>query len=65
MSDYIYLGDKLTDPVFKNQPCDAIRKANGKCIRSKMSTMLVSFGGIIHNVLARRLRKLINKDENS
>ena len=28
--DYIYHGDKLTDPQFKKQPCKAVRKENGK-----------------------------------
>ena len=58
--EYIYLGDKLTMPELKNKLCNAVRRTDGKCIRSQMSTMLVSFDGIIHNVLARRLRKLSN-----
>lgn len=58
MADYIYLGDRLTDPKLKGKECNAIRRPDGKCIRSKMSTMLVSFNGITHNVLARRLRKI-------
>ena len=58
--DYIYLGDRLTNLPLKNMKCNAVRRANGKCIRSKMSTMLVMFeDGIIHNVIARRLRKII------
>ena len=57
-SDYIYLGDRLTDMSLKNRECKAVRRKDGKCIRSKMSTMLVSFDGIIHNILARRLRKI-------
>lgn len=55
---YIYLGDKLTDSKLKGMTCEAVRRDNGKCIRSKMSTMLVSFDGVRHVVLARRLRKL-------
>ena len=58
MNDYIYLGDKFTDPSLKGKECKAVRRSNGKCIRSRMSTMLVSFDGVIHNVLARRLRKI-------
>jgi hypothetical protein len=58
MADYIYLGDRFTDPSLKNKECNAVRGIDGKCIRSKMGTMLVSFNGVIHNVLARRLRKL-------
>ena len=61
--DYIYLGDRLTDPGLKNCKCSAIRREDGKCIRSKIATMLVVFeNGNINVVLARRLRK-ITKDE--
>ena len=57
--DYLYLGDRLTDPVLKNMNCSAVRRSNGKCIRSKKATMLVQFeNGIKHVVLARRLRKI-------
>lgn len=56
--EYKYLGDKLTDSALKNKHCKAVRRANGKCIRSKMSTMLVEFeDGTKHNILARRLVK--------
>jgi hypothetical protein len=59
MPDYIYTGDKLTDPRFVNQPCNRVLNARGKCIRGKNSNMLVEFaGGEIVNVLARRLRKI-------
>jgi len=61
MSDYIYLGDRLTDESLKGKPCNAVRRANGKCIRSRMSTMLVEFDGTKHNVLARLLRKIKHK----
>ncbi len=57
MADYIYLGDKLTNIALKDKLCDAVR-TNGKCIRGRMGTMLVSFSGMIHNILARRLRKI-------
>ena len=61
--DYIYLGDRMTDPGLKNCRCSALRRTNGKCIRSKIATMLVVFeNGDIHVVLARRLRKM-TKDE--
>ena len=56
--EYIYLGDRLTDSNLKNKECSAVRRADGKCYRSKMSTMLVEFNGIKHIVLARRLRKI-------
>jgi hypothetical protein len=57
--DYIYLGDKLTDLSLKNTKCKAVRNTKGKCIRSKMSTMLVEFeNGIKQVVLARKLIKI-------
>jgi len=56
--DYIYLGDKLTDPELKGKECSAVRRKDGKCIRSNMATMLVDFGDCKCVVLARRLRKI-------
>jgi hypothetical protein len=62
MNEYIYLGDRFTDPELKGKECKAVRK-DGKCIR-KNSKMLVEFDGRQVIVLARRLRKLkINKME--
>jgi len=57
MSDYIYLGDRLTDPSLKNKQCDAVR-INGKCVRGRLGTMLVTFNGVPCNVIGRRLRKI-------
>ena len=57
--EYIYLGDKLTDLRLKNLKCKAVRRADGKCLRSRMSTMLVLFeNGETHVILARRLKKI-------
>ena len=57
--EYKYLGDRLTAPELKNAKCKAVRRSNGKCIRSRISTMLVEFEtGQKHIVLARRLRKI-------
>lgn len=56
--DYIYHGDKLTDPELKKQPCKAVRR-NGKCIRGRNSNMLVEFAsGVQHVIMARTLRKI-------
>lgn len=57
MSQYIYLGDRYTDPALKKQPCEAIKK-NGKCIRGRNGNMLVSFSCKPVVVIARLLRKL-------
>lgn len=56
---YKYLGDRLTDPKFKGQQCEAVRNVNGKCIRGKNSNMLVRFtSGETVVILARLLRKV-------
>ena len=57
MSQYKYLGDRLTSAEFKGKSCDAIRQVNGKCIRGRNGSMLVSFNGKSVVVLARLLRK--------
>lgn len=57
--DYIYLGDRLTDPNLKRTRCKAIRRGDGKCIRGRNGSMLVEFeGGRVATVIARLLRKL-------
>lgn len=56
--DYIYLGDRNTDPRYKGQPCDAVRR-NNKCIRGRNGNMLVRFyDGRQVTVVARLLRKV-------
>ena len=57
-SDYVYLGDRMTDRPFKGQYCKAVRRSDGKCIRGKNANMLVDFHGIRAVVLARLLRKV-------
>ena len=54
---YTYLGDRMS--AVRGMQCDAVRRGDGKCIRSKMSTMLVTNGEKRFVVLARLLR--INK----
>ena len=55
--EYVYLGDRNTDPVYKKRHCRAVRQ-NGKCIRGKNGNMLVQFeDGTTVNVVARLLRK--------
>jgi hypothetical protein len=56
--EYTYLGDKYTDIELKHSRCSAVR-FHGKCVRSKMGTMLVQFeDGARVNVIAKRLRKI-------
>ena len=57
--EYLYLGDRLTDPALKGSLCRAVRRENGKCIRGKNGSMLVEFeGGRRATVIGRLLRKL-------
>jgi hypothetical protein len=56
--NYIYLGDRFTDLSLKNQPCTAVKKPNGKCIRGRNSNMLVEINGVKTVILGRRLKKL-------
>jgi hypothetical protein len=55
---YVYLGDKLTDPLLVGLECDPIRRADGKClVGRKPRNQAVRFeNGREAVVLARRLR---------
>lgn len=55
---YRYLGDRFTDPNLKGNECTAVRRSNGKCIRGKNGSMLVSFNGNPVVVIGRLLRKI-------
>lgn len=57
---YLYRGDRLTDPRFKGQACEAVINDRGKCIRGRNGNMLVKFTatGEIANILGRQLRKV-------
>ena len=58
MYDYVYMGDKLTDLSLRGRFCNKVINRHGKCTVGKLGTMLVSFDGVIYNVIRRRLRKL-------
>ncbi|RYZ28029.1 MAG: hypothetical protein EOO10_10885 [Chitinophagaceae bacterium] len=58
--EYIYLGDRNTDDRLRKQFCTAVRR-NGKCIRGKNGSMLVSFeDGKQRVIVGRLLRKIKN-----
>jgi hypothetical protein len=57
--NYIYLGDRMTDPSLKGVLCKAVLRADGKCIRGKNGNILVSFSGKRAVVVARLLRKIV------
>ena len=55
---YVYCGDKLTSPELRGLPVNAVRRADGKCIRGRNGNMLVvDAQGKRHNVLGRHLVK--------
>jgi hypothetical protein len=57
MTDYRYLGDRLSDR--RGMLCSAVRRADGKCIRGKNGNMLVvDEYGNRHVVIGRLLRKV-------
>jgi len=55
--NYIYLGDKFTDPKLTNKKCRAVLREDGKCIKagSKMLVEFPRYGKCV--VLMRRLRR--------
>jgi hypothetical protein len=57
--EYVYLGDRSTNPALKGKECKAIRRTNGKCIRGKNGSMLVLFrNNESHVIIGRLLRKI-------
>lgn len=57
MITYKYLGDRLTAPNLKGAACTAMRRPDGKCIRSRNGSMLVRFQSGPQVVIGRLLRK--------
>lgn len=55
---YIYLGDKLTRADLRNQPCEPVRRNDGKCIVSRLGTQLVRFADGSEVVVVRRRLRL-------
>lgn len=56
---YVYRGDRQTGKDLVDKLCKAVRRPDGKCIRSKKGTMLVEFeNGEKHVIVARQLRKI-------
>ena len=54
----MYLGDRSTSVLYRGRKCKAIRRKDGKCLRGKNGSMLVSFDGTEVIVQARLLRIL-------
>lgn len=59
MKQYVYVGDRMTDPELKGANCSAVLRSDGKCHRGKNGNMLVEFaGGRQAVVIGRLLRKI-------
>ena len=56
--EYVYLGDRSTERLYKGEKCKAVRRNNGKCIRGRNGNMLVRFNEMQVVVQARLLRKI-------
>jgi hypothetical protein len=56
---YTYLGDRWTDPALRGQRCEAVTRADGKCVSGR-GAMLVRFAGedAPRVVVRRMLRKV-------
>lgn len=58
MTTYTYRGDRWTAPELKGAVCQAVRRPDGRCVRGKNGSMLVTIAGVRHVVLGRQLRKV-------
>ena len=58
---YRYLGDRFTDYRLNGQLCTSVCRPDGKSIRGKNGSMLVSFEGKKVIVVARLLRKVADQ----
>lgn len=53
---YLYLGTRDTDPALKGQPCDPVRRPDGKCIVGRGNQLVRFADGSVRVVVRRRLR---------
>lgn len=59
MTHYVYRGDRWTMASLRGRHCEAVRRADGRCIRGRNGNMLVRFtNGEVCVVLGRQLRKV-------
>ena len=57
---YVYLGDRWTREELRGARCVALVRPDGRCICSRLGTMMVQFeSGERGMVLRRRLRKVL------
>ena len=61
-SEYIYLGDRNTDPSLKKIPCKAVLRSDGKCIRGRNGSMLVEMNDGKKMIVTGRLLRKTNQN---
>jgi hypothetical protein len=54
---YVYLGDRMTSSRWRGQPCDPVRRADGRCLVDR-SRQLVEFADGTRVVVNRRMLRL-------
>jgi hypothetical protein len=63
---YTYRGDRFTDPALKGQPCDPVRRPDGRCVTGgRLATMLVQFSGGRLVVVLRRQLRIMDRQNNA
>lgn len=55
---YVYLGDRLTDPCLRGQPCEPERRPDGRCVVGRSKQLVRFTDGRLVVVLRRRLRRI-------
>jgi len=53
---YVYLGVRDTDPALIGQPCEPVRRADGRCIVGRGNQLVRFTDGSRRVVVRRRLR---------
>ena len=53
---YLYLGTRQSDPRLRGQPCDPVRRPDGKCIVGRGNQLVRFADGRRVVVVRRRLR---------
>jgi hypothetical protein len=56
-AEYVYRGDRQTSESLRGEMCSAVRRHDGKCVRGKNGSMLVSFAGKRTIIVGKLLRK--------
>jgi hypothetical protein len=61
----VYLGDRLTDRALVGQPCELVRRRDGKGVVGRSKVLVMFADGTRHVVLLLRLRRLVEQGAES